>query len=251
MGQHGKYGPLVGRAALIVLLLLAAPAAAACRQALVLAIDVSGSVDPHEHALQRQGLARALLDADVQAAFLADPVAPVRLLIFEWAGVYSQAVLAGWTEIVSAADLAATAAALATAPRAGGGQGTATGQAMLYGGARLAEQGDCVRHTLDISTDGERNSGVTPGLARRQPELRGIVVNGLAIGNGRRPLDHQRETQLDRVVRFLHLEVIQGPDAFVEVADDFEDFARAMRRKLIRELKTPVYGAVPADGSRG
>lgn len=237
---------------MILGLALAGPAEPACRQALVLAVDISGSVDLREHGLQRQGLAAALLDAEVQAAFLELPAAPVRLLVFEWAGSFTQTDLTGWTEVRSAADLAAVARRLASAPRADGSAGTATGQAMLYGAARLAEQAACARLTLDISTDGVRNAGVTPGLVRRQPEMQGVIVNGLAIGTGW-PSRAGAETQLDRILWFLETEVVQGPDAFVEIADGFEDFERAMKLKLIRELTTRIVGQAgpPAPEGRG
>lgn len=230
------------------MLLAVDPAAAACRQALVLAMDVSGSVDPAEHALQRRGLAWALTDDEVTAAFLAIPAAPVRVYAFEWAGSFDRTDLVGWTEITSAGDLARVADRLVQIPRSGAASGTATGQALLYAGLRLAEQPSCLRHTIDISTDGVRNAGITPALARRAPELAEVVVNGLAIGSGRRPGDETRLTQLDRIVEFLHAEVLQGPGAFVETADDYHDFARAMQRKLLRELMTPVVGRAPGIG---
>lgn len=242
-------GPAAFRRALAVVLALgaalAAPAGAACRQALVLAVDISGSVDPREHGLQRRGIADALLDPEVQAAFLDVPEAPVRLLVFEWAGPFVMNDLTGWTEIRSADDLAAVADRLTRVARASGGQGTATGQAMLYGGSRLQEQAECGRLTLDVSTDGLRNAGITPGLALEQPELAGVTVNGLAVGTGW-PGQRARSAQLDRIVRFLFTEVIRGPGAFVEVAEDFDDFARAIRKKLLRELIAQVLGNGPA-----
>jgi len=100
------------RAALVGLWLcvtLAPGAQAACRQALALGVDVSGSVDAREYRLQLDGLAAALRDAEVQRAFLAMPQAPVRLLVFEWAGLSDQRRLAGWRDIASAQNLEAVA----------------------------------------------------------------------------------------------------------------------------------------------
>ena len=85
---------------------------AECRQALALGMDVSGSVDAGEYRLQTDGLAAALLAPDVQAAFLAVPEAPVRLMIYEWSGVQDQRVLLDWAEIDSVARLAEAASRL-------------------------------------------------------------------------------------------------------------------------------------------
>ena len=80
-------------------------AQAQCRQALALGVDVSGSVDGREYRLQLDGLAAALRDPDVRQAFLAMPQAPVRLLVYEWAGQGQQRLLAGWQMIQNARDL--------------------------------------------------------------------------------------------------------------------------------------------------
>ena len=98
----------------------------------------------------------------------------------------------------------------------------------------------------------EAPAGLRPGLVRRQPEMQGVIVNGLAIGTGW-PSRAGAETQLDRILWFLETEVVQGPDAFVEIADGFEDFERAMKLKLIRELTTRIVGQAgpPAPEGRG
>lgn len=82
--------------ALLLLCLVALPAQATCRLAVALALDVSSSVDKEEYRLQADGLAWALQDADVQAAFMGVPGAVVALLVYEWSGRYQQAVLIDW-----------------------------------------------------------------------------------------------------------------------------------------------------------
>ncbi|MFT5623901.1 MAG: hypothetical protein ACI8Z0_000390, partial [Lentimonas sp.] len=104
MGKHGKYRALVIRTALTVALALATVPAQACRLALVLAIDVSNSVDETEDQLQRAGLANALLSPNVGDAFFISED-PVALLVFEWSGRYHQKVLVEWRDIITPLDL--------------------------------------------------------------------------------------------------------------------------------------------------
>ena len=223
MGEHAQHRLLV---ALAALWLAAAPAAAQeCRIALALGIDVSSSVDAEEYALQAGGLAAALRDPEVAAAFLAVPGEQVALMIFEWSGRRQQAVAVDWTPIAGAADLAAVAARIEAHGRAFSRHATAIGNAMTFGAGALAQRPDCYERVLDLSGDGETNDGVSPVAAKRGPAFDAITVNGLVIGVTRRILKRHYETF-----------VIHGPGAFVEMADDHADFSRAMRRKLIREV---------------
>lgn len=211
----------------------AAGPASACRLALSLGLDVSSSVDAREYRLQTAGLAAALVAPEVREAFLADPVSPVMLQIFEWSGWQQQVVRLEWTTIRSEADLDAVAARLAGQERSFEQFPTALGFALLYGGRALAERSECTERKLDISGDGTNNDGVSPEVARRDFPMDGIVVNGLVVGSNVATLG-----------RYYQQFVIQGPGAFVEVATDYEDFERAMRRKLLREL-----GVIEMSGS--
>ncbi|OQA73974.1 MAG: hypothetical protein BWY32_03725 [bacterium ADurb.Bin243] len=236
MGEPRQRRPLVaGAAGLGIglglgLALAVAPAAALqCRIALALALDVSSSVDAGEYALQSGGLAAALRDPDVAAAFLAVPGMSVDLAIYEWSGRRQQAIAVPWTEIASADDLFDVAAALEARPRAFSRHATAIGEAMLFGAAMLADRGDCPERIIDVSGDGETNDGVSPLTAQAHPALEDVTVNGLVIGITRRIL-----------ARHYEAFVIHGPGAFVEMADDHADFSRAMRRKLIREVRPKI-----------
>jgi hypothetical protein len=202
------------------------PAAAqSCRLALVLALDVSSSVDAREYRLQTAGLAAALTAPEVVAAFLAVPEQPVMLHIFEWSGWHQQLERQAWVTIAGEGDLNEVAARLATQPRSFEQYPTAIGLALLFGGRALSARTDCARRTLDLSGDGTNNDGVSPEWARRDFPVQGITVNGLVVGATVRTL-----------ARYYRQFVIQGPGAFVEEADDYADFERAMRRKLLREL---------------
>ncbi len=229
----------------VALALWAGAAGASCRQALALGLDVSGSVDAREYRLQIDGLAAALLRADVQQAFLAIPGAPVRLHVYEWAGLASQRTLIPWTTIMRASDLQAIAATLAATPRVEHEPPTALGQALLSGARRLAEQPDCWKHTLDISGDGKSNTGPRPRDVKDDPRLAGLTVNGLVIGSDQRPRGDHRQTEIPELWSYYRIEVIRGPQAFVEVAIGFEDFENAMARKLLRELQTLAVSALP------
>ena len=230
------------RAALPLVLL--PQGAEACRLALVLALDVSSSVDAAEDRLQRGGLAAALRDPAVQAAFLAVPD-PVALHVFEWSGRYDQVpLLPGWTLIESAADLAAAAAAIEASARSRTDMPTAMGHALGHAATMLANGPDCLFSTIDIAGDGENNEGFGPAEAYAAFPFEGVTVNGLVVNGA----DYEGEVGL---VAFFRGEVIRGPGAFVEIAAGYEDYARAMRRKLLAELSVQVIGGVPDGGRPG
>ena len=212
--------------------------AAGCRLALALALDVSSSVDSFEYALQKQGLAAALTAPEVVRAFFALPGQPVALLVYEWSGRHQQLVRQNWRIIEEPEDLKAIAVGLAAMPRTHANLPTAIGAAMAFGGQLLNVGPDCLERKLDISGDGTNNDGVWPGDIHTLPMLRDVTVNGLVIGHNR-----------DVLAIYYDQFVIQGPGAFVELAEDHADFERAMRRKLVREVGVSALSfALPADG---
>jgi len=225
-------------------LVAATPAAALCRQALAIGLDISGSVDAKEYRLQLDGLAGALLDADVQAAFLAMPDAWVRLYVYEWGGFGTQRPIVGWTEITGSADLNAVAATLLAARRAPHDLSTALGKSMLYGAAALIQQSDCWRATLDLSGDGKSNIGPQPIDIGGAAALAGITINALVIGADAAPYSDISQSEIAELSSYFRSQVIRGPDAFVETAIEFENFQDAMARKLLKELQTRAVGAL-------
>ncbi|MWD30048.1 DUF1194 domain-containing protein [Aquicoccus sp. SCR17] len=214
-----------------------APASAACRQALALALDVSGSVDREEYALQLNGLAGALETPEVRAALLAMPETPVAIAVFEWSGPDFQRLLADWTVIDGEAALSGLVARLRAVRRTGSDPSTAIGAAMRHGVALLDKAPGCWRRTLDISGDGEHNSGPHPREVKKTlpPDL---TINGLTIGaRGESSTDG-----IGALVGYYTAYVIHGPDAFVETALGFRAYEAAMVRKLKRELESVVVG---------
>lgn len=222
---------------LIWALTWAVPAQAVeCRLALVLAMDVSSSVDPREDALQRGGLAAALIAPEVTRAFLAGDL-PVALAVYEWSGRYNQTVLVDWQLIRSAADLLAVAATLGRSQRGHDDFPTAMGYALGFGANLLQRAPRCLFQTLDMAGDGENNEGFGPTAAYAEFPFGGVTVNGLVVNGA----EFEAEVNL---IEFYTSQVLHGPGAFVEIAAGFEDYERAMRRKLERELAPRAIGAL-------
>jgi len=224
-----------GRALLALAAALLPAPALACRLALVLALDTSSSVDPAEDRLQRQGLAAALLAPEVRAALFAVP-APVALHAFEWSGAEEQVTLLDWTLIETEADLAAAAATLGGSVRGRSDLPTALGSALGHAAVTLRQGPDCLLRKIDVSGDGPNNHRFPPASAYAAFDFSDITVNGLVILGAGSEID---------VVDYYAREVLHGPGAFLETADGYDDFARAMRRKLERELRPAVVGAAP------
>lgn len=193
---------------------------------LVLAVDASASVRYREYSLQMQGLAAAFRDPSVVAVIRAATPRGVAVSLIQWSGVGAQAMLVDWTFVEDAASAAAFADRIDAAPRGVRAGGTALGDAVLFGLAALAAndfQGR--RQVIDVSGDGRANAGTAPALARGQAVAAGVTVNGLAI--------LEEEADLDS---YYADNLIGGPGAFLQTADDSADFARAMKRKLITEI---------------
>lgn len=221
----------------IALVIWAGMAQGACRQALALGLDVSGSVDAQEYRLQMDGLAAALTDPEVIEAFLQMPDAPVALAVYDWSGALAQRVVQDWVVVSSAADLVQAAARLRGTARVEGDPSTAIGAAKAFGARLLAQQAGCWRRVLDLSGDGESNTGPRPGEVR--PD--GVTINGLVIG------ESADADGIGALAAYFGAYVIQGPDAFVETALGFDDYEAAMVRKLKRELLVLTLSGISGE----
>lgn len=218
-----------GASFLLAFLLACPPAEAACRLALVMAMDISRSVSPTDFEVSRGGLVAALQDPGVRRAFLAGE--PVAFAVFDWHEPGSERVVLPWRLIADAGDIDAAAAEVAgwTRPEIVGL--TATGEALLYALGWFGEAPGCDRQVIDLAVDGRSNAGRSVEKAYGAEDFGAVGVNALAVG--------EHETGL---VPWLLREVIRGPGAFVELAPRHTDFPEAIRRKLIRELSIPVIG---------
>ncbi len=207
----------------------AMPAAGACRLALAIGLDVSGSISAAEHALQTGGLASALADPDVARAMTAGGVA---LSVYAWAGRGEAWAIVPWRDVRSTADLAAAAEAVRAFPHANGGR-TALGEALLRGWAHLAVRPDCAAHVLDLTGDGYSNDGPLPDRVAPPPDLADATVNALVVALAER---QGEEPGIAELSGYFRRWVIRGPGAFVVPSIGFEGFRDAMREKLLREL---------------
>lgn len=214
-------------------------AVSACRLALALALDVSSSVDAEEYALQRDGLAAALVAPEVRDAFLG-PGGSVALAVYEWSGGHHQTLTLDWTIISDLPSLERAAAHIGGAQRSSKGFPTGIGRALGYGGILLKSAPSCERHVIDMSGDGIHNDGFPPASAYRHFPLDRVTVNGLVIQRLGKTAESQ--TLGIDVIGYYLREVIKGAGAFVIVADGFEDFERAMREKLVREAASFAVG---------
>lgn len=210
---------------------------------LVLAVDVSGSIDAEEARQQREGYIAAIRDPEVLAALERTFTGRIAVTYLEWSGAGEQRVLVPWMMVDGAGTAESFASALAEQPLSRGRWTSISGAidiaASLFDGNGY--QGE--RLVIDVSGDGANNSGRPVTDARDAAVAAGIVINGLPILNDRpQPfgMPTPMEQQLDR---YYEEQVIGGPGSFLITARDFEDFRRAILNKLVREIAGP--GAAP------
>lgn len=229
--------------ALFLMLAGALPAQAqeSCRQALVLALDVSGSVDSSEYRLQLDGLAEALTDLDVAQAIVSPGAAPIALYVFEWSGPQYQNVLLDWTLIENMTRLDTIASTLRAQNRSPSSPSTALGTAIAVAAEALRRAPECWKATIDISGDGKSNTGPRPQDLDGLTSLEGITVNALVIET----IDSMGAGPgSDDLLAYFENRVIRGPGAFAEKAVGFDDYARAMKKKLLREIRALAIGSL-------
>src|SRR5215467_13643675 len=220
------------------LLLLALPAAAQDKKevdlALAMAIDISGSIDPDEAKLQREGYVMAFRDPVVIKAILGGPNGRIAVVYYEWSDAWVQRLLIDWTLLDSEAAIENFAKRLAAAPISIARRTSISG-AIRYAVPLFARSPyEAQRKVLDISGDGSNNDGGLVTDQRYEALKERIAINGLPIMNDRpNPFGFPSEADLDKY--YLHC-VTGGPRSFVEVARNFEDFPRAVRKKLLQEV---------------
>jgi hypothetical protein len=192
---------------------------------LVIAADVSSSVDPTEYRLQMQGIAAAFRDPAVIAAIEATP-GGIAVAVIQWSGPLQQQHYLRWMRLAGADEAERLAGRVDLRSRGFVGGSTAIAEAIDASVRSLARNRFAgARQVIDISGDGAANQGRSVRDATGRAVALGITVNGLAIANEQPDLGG-----------YYRDEVIGGPGAFVIAVDRFEDFAGAMRRKLLREI---------------
>jgi hypothetical protein len=193
---------------------------------LIIAVDVSGSIDMGEFQLQRQGYVKALTDKRFLNAIKGGDHQAIAVGYFEWTGPGMDAPVYDCTVIHTDADAQALAKQIGSTPRLLYGGGTGVGEA-IYASMAMHDRCGAVpdRRVIDVSGDGRNNRGRRAGPARDEAVKRGITINGLAIIN--------EEPDLETYYR---AEVMGGQGSFVAVVDDFESFEEAVIAKLVREV---------------
>jgi hypothetical protein len=203
----------------------------------ILAADVSRSIDDAEFDLQRKGYAAALSDPRVLTAIHARPGAAIGVCFIEWSGDEDQQVVVDWTAIRDEEDAGSAAAAILAAPRSFMGRtsiSAAIDFAMAHFGTSKWQAG---RRIIDISGDGTNNSGRPVTEARDEAIARGVTINGLAIINDKPNLGYSAHTQPPGGLPLYYRQnVIGGRNAFLLVVQNFNSFADAMAQKLAKEI---------------
>ncbi|MEM8791860.1 MAG: DUF1194 domain-containing protein [Pseudomonadota bacterium] len=231
MGQHGEHRALVIRKPAIAAALagLIATPASACGLELVLAMDVSRSVINSEFDLQMGGLASAFRDPAVAEA-IAWTDGGVMVTVTQWSGAESQVQSIPWTHLRTAEDAEHFAQLVETQQRSFFAAFTAIGEALFHA-ASLTQTNPlrCARRVIDVSGDGASNRGRLPRPLAEALASQGVTINALVIAGAK-----------DDPVAFYHRQVVRGPGSFLEVADGFDDYARAIREKLLREIRPQI-----------
>ncbi len=201
---------------------------------LVLAVDVSGSVDEVEGKLQRMGYVNAFRSPSILRAIQSGRHKSIAVTYMEWAGFDTQRVVVGWKQIHDEASAEEFASLLSREP-IGVGPYTSISGAIEFALPMFENNGfTSERRVIDISGDGPNNSGDYVTNARERAIRTGVTINGLPIINNRpSPWGRMPMPNLDLYYRKC---VIGGRRSFLVVANDFKSFGRAIRRKLILEI---------------
>ena len=229
----------------------AAPAGQEVDLALVIATDVSYSVDPDEARFQREGAMAAFLNPDVVKAIQAGPLGRIAVAYIDFASIGSDKVIADWHVVSDKASADAFADVLAGKPTTRG-VWTSITSGLLKAEQMLDTSGyRAMRRVIDVSGDGPNNDGPMIERVREKITGKGISINGLPIMTEADKFDPYYLPDLDKYYSGC---VVGGPGAFIQVAHGFEDLARAVRRKLILEIsdagapKDPLLIKVAAGG---
>jgi Protein of unknown function (DUF1194) len=214
---------------------------------LVLAVDISYSMDIEEQKLQREGYIKALTSPEVLKAIRGGLTGKIAVTYFEWAGHNIQRIVVPWQVIDGPETADAFVAKLAAAPISRWYRTSVSG-AILFGQEMFENNGfDAPRLVLDISGDGPNNSGIQVTDARDRAIKSGIVINGLPImvNNGRRSA-----FDMDDLDDYYTDCVIGGPGSFMIAIKERDQFVEATRTKILREIAGISNDQMLPDGLR-
>lgn len=210
--------------------------------ALVLAADVSVSIDEEEYQLQRQGYAAALSSPKVLSAIEAGQNRVIAVSFIEWSGDRQQRVVVNWAVVRDVETATVFAAKILAAPRSFTG-GTSIGAAINFAVQMLENSGFAAgRRVIDISGDGTSTGLRSLSAARASAVAAGITINGLAIINDRIGTADKHTHPPEGLLEYYRRNVIGGPSAFVVVVKDFNSFADALVNKATTEIASASRG---------
>jgi hypothetical protein len=218
-------------------LLTPAASAAEVDLLLVLAADVSRSIDAAKFQLQRDGYTAAVADARVLDIIRSGRNGRIGLTFIEWSGIGAQRIVVDWMTVGDAASAKDFGDRLLEMPRSFADRTSISG-AIEFSMAQLARAPfSARRQTIDISGDGTNNSGRDVTELRDQAVAKGITINGLAIlSETPLPWNPEHTNPPGGLDQYYRTNVIGGPSAFVMVAKNFESFGEAIISKLIAEV---------------
>lgn len=207
------------------LLFLSATKVFACSMALVLAIDVSSSIDDGEYNFQRDGLADALLDPEIADVLVHHQVA---LSVVQWSGAGETSVTVRWKRMLTYHAVSDFAREVRDMRREWEGSDTAVGDAIAFSVQQFVAVPDCRRKVIDVSGDGGSNAGIHTGNQSRAAAEAGIEINGIAID------------VVGRAATEFYERFVMTKGGFVITSQGFNDYPRSIREKLLRELIKPL-----------
>jgi hypothetical protein len=217
---------------------------------LVIAVDVSYSVELDDLAAQREGYAKALVSPEFLRALRAGPVGRIALTYFEWSSTKDQEVIVPWRQIDGPESAEAVATEIMKAPLRRGSR-TSISSAIKFA-VPLFEQNPYrgSRRIIDISGDGPNNSGDPVATARDTALQQGIVITGLPVVINAMPAGQADINHIDHIDWYYEDCVIGGPGSFVVPVTDRENFKQAIRTKLALEVagRTPDRWTAPSAG---
>src|SRR5260370_1528920 len=224
-------------ATLLALQITIARAAEQTDLLLVLAMDVSRSMDQAKFLLQRQGYAAAISNPKVTNAIQSGPHQKIALCFIDWSGPFEQTLVIDWTIIDGPAAASRFGDLVADAPRSFY-DSTSIGAAINFATDQLARaQFEAERQAIDVSGDGTNNAGPNVQFFRDQAVAKGILVNGLVIltdiDSARFP---QHTNPPGGIEKYYHDNVIGGTRSFVMVAEDYNSFRRAIATTLLSQV---------------
>jgi len=210
---------------------------------IVLAVDASSSIGPEEAGRQRRGHAEALRSREVNAAIAVGPAGCIAITYIEWAGVGTLRTVLPWTKLCDGEGTAAAAEAIllhGDDGRERRGRGRTSLSFAVEAGSLLLDRfpGEAMRKVIDVSSNGTNNDGPPVAESRDRAVRKGLVVNGIV-------LSATEPGVTDDLPGYFRQTVIGGPASFVVVPDGPDDYATALRRKLVLEIS----GRLPEAGT--